>query len=87
MESLHMPIARSIAEFTNGSKAHQQDDNQLEKHILLCVAQRVMLFRNLWVQAGLVNGALGVVMQIGYALGHSPQNFLESTIKFLIFQN
>lgn len=30
IESLHMPIARSIVEFINGSESHQQDDDQLE---------------------------------------------------------
>lgn len=34
-----------------------------------------MLSCNLWVLAILVNGALGVVVQIVHAPGHSPPNF------------
>jgi ATP-dependent DNA helicase PIF1 len=75
LQSLNMPIARSVAELLGASEAHQQDDDQLEKHVLLCIGQRVMLSCNLWVQAGLVNGALGVVMQIVYTPGSSPPNF------------
>ena len=74
IETFHMKIALSIAKFTNGLEAHQQDDDQLEKQIFLYVGQRVMLSCNLWVQAELVNGGLGVVMQIVYAPGHNPPN-------------
>ena len=39
LKELAMPIARSIAYFTSGSNAWQDDDHQLEKEILLCVGQ------------------------------------------------
>ena len=67
-----MPIARSIADFTKHSEAEYEDDHQLDQEILLCVGQRVMLTCNLWVQSGLVNGALGEVIQIVYKLGTNP---------------
>jgi hypothetical protein len=72
LQSLNKPIARSAAELLGASNAHHHDDDQLEKHVLLCIGQRVMLSCNLWVQAGLVNGALGVVMQIVYAPRTNP---------------
>ena len=43
LQALAMPIARSIADLTDGSDAQQDDDHQLEKQILLCADKRVML--------------------------------------------
>ena len=36
LQSLVMPIARFIADFTTRADAEQYDDHQLEKEILLC---------------------------------------------------
>jgi hypothetical protein len=74
LQSLNMSIAQSVAKLLGASEEHQHDDDPLEKHVLLCIGQRVMLSCNLWVQAGLVNGALKVVMQIVYASGSNPPN-------------
>ena len=43
LQSLAMPIARSIADFTKCSEAEYEDDHQLDQEILLCVGQIVML--------------------------------------------
>jgi len=37
LQALAMPIARSVVDFTNCSDAQQDDDQQLEKQIFLCV--------------------------------------------------
>jgi ATP-dependent DNA helicase PIF1 len=39
LQSLNMPIARNFTELLGSSEAHQQDDDQLEKHVLLCICQ------------------------------------------------
>jgi ATP-dependent DNA helicase PIF1 len=39
LQSLNKPIARSAAELLGASNAHHHDDDQLEKHILLCIGQ------------------------------------------------
>ena len=51
--------------------------------MLLCLGQRVMLSCNLWVEAGLVNGALDYVEKVVYILGSKPPQLpLYTTIKF-----
>ena len=72
LQSLAMPIARSVVDFTTRADVEQNDDHLLEKEILQCVGQRVMLSCNLWVKARLVNGTLGVIIQIVYTPVFSP---------------
>ena len=38
-QAFNMPIARFVADFTNGLDAQQDDDHQLEKQISLCVGK------------------------------------------------
>jgi ATP-dependent exoDNAse (exonuclease V) alpha subunit len=72
VQSLNKPIARNITECLGSFVSKEDDDHQLEQKILLCIGQRVMLTCNLWIQAGLVNGALGLVTQISYTEGVNP---------------
>ena len=67
-----MPIAHCFVEQRN-QNAHQSiDDEQLSLKVLLVVGQQVMLTANLWVQAGLVNGSLGKVIDIAYNSSEQP---------------
>ena len=50
----------------------ERDEEDLELELLIAVGARVMLTSNLWTDAGLVNGALGVIQQIVYNPGSSP---------------
>ena len=67
-----MLVALSIAEQLRGSTISNEADEQLESKILLCVRQEVMLASNLWVEIGLVNGALAQVQKIIYATTEKP---------------
>ena len=39
LQSMNMPIARSATKLLSDSITHQQDDDQLEKNVLLCIGQ------------------------------------------------
>ena len=68
------PVATIKAVHTgaNASKASPDDAGGL--YPIICMAQgaRVMLTSNLWVDVGLVNGAMGTVTAICYQTGHAP---------------
>ncbi|XP_059064929.1 uncharacterized protein LOC131856976 [Cryptomeria japonica] len=70
--SMAKPIALSIAEQLRGFTCSNLDEEQLECKNLLCIGQEVMLSANLWVETGLVNGALGQVKEIVYNGGEIP---------------
>ena len=48
----------------------------------MAITARVMLIANLWVEAGLVNGALGTVVSICYESGVPPELPLAVMVKF-----
>lgn len=66
LKSLHTPIALSNVEHNNSHVPSAVEDDQLERTVLLCSGQRVMLTSNLWVSARLVNGSLGEIVTIFY---------------------
>ena len=68
------PIATIKAVHTgaNASKAPADDAGGLEAIICLANLARVMLTSNLWVDVGLVNGAMGTVQAICYQSGGPP---------------
>ncbi|XP_057837395.2 uncharacterized protein LOC131047633 [Cryptomeria japonica] len=81
--SLAKPVALSTAEQMKGLACSNPDDEQLQSNILLCIGQEVMLSTNLWVETGLVNGALGQVREIVYNDGeHPPQLPLFVVVQF-----
>jgi len=57
-------------------------DEQLQAQLLLCIDQQVMLCSNLWVEIGLVNGALGQVNSIIY----KDSEKLPQLPLFVVFQ-
>ncbi|XP_059066140.1 uncharacterized protein LOC131857505 [Cryptomeria japonica] len=71
--TLKHPVARSLA--TKVGSVHQAKDfsnDELDLEILISNNSRVMLTSNIWIQARLVNGALGYVRKIIYKPGSSP---------------
>ena len=78
------PIAVLRAAHTGpgASKATSDDAGGLEPVICIAHGARVMLSANLWVEVGLVNGALGTVEAICYEGDQRPPNS-DSQIRFL----
>lgn len=59
------------------------DDDQLEHEVLLCHGQCVTLRCNLWVETGLMNGALGYVQNIFYMpITKPPLLLMYITVSF-----
>ena len=66
----------------NASKASADDAGGLEAIVCLAKSARVMLNSNLWVEVGLVNGAMGTVKDICYRSGGPPDLPLAVMVKF-----
>ena len=68
------PVAtiKAIHTGPNASKASPDDAAGLEPIIYIAQGARVMLTANLWVDVGLVNGAMGTVVAICYRSGGAP---------------
>ena len=68
------PIATIKAVHTgpNASKATPDDAGGLEPVVMLAKSSRVMLTSNLWIEVGLVNGAMGTVEAICYLRDTPP---------------
>ena len=78
------PIATIKAVHTgaNANKASSDDANGLEAVVCLARSARVMLTSNLWVEVGLVNGAMGTIEAICYRNGGPPNLPLDVMVKF-----
>ena len=79
------PIAtiKAVHSGPNAAKASSEDAGGLDPIICLACEARVMLTANLWVDKGLVNGAMGTVVAICYRSGQSPPNLpIAVTVRF-----
>ena len=71
--SLRYPVARSLATKTmNGNIVEDGSSDELELELLISKYSKVMLTKNIWIEAGLVNGALGYIWNIVYRPRISP---------------
>ncbi|KAE8739488.1 hypothetical protein FOCC_FOCC015019 [Frankliniella occidentalis] len=79
---LDQPVARIAARHNNAkAKAASADCAQgLEPVVYLAKGSRVMLRSNLWLAAGLVNGATGTVVDIIYSPDKSPPDDLPVAV-------
>ena len=58
-------------------KPEQMDDEEfrgIQREVLVCVGARVLLTQNLWVEAGLMNGAMGTVRGYCWPRGGDPRS-------------
>ena len=57
------------------------DFRGLENEIMVCQGARVLLTQNLWVEAGLMNGALGTVVGYMWPTGADPHHPTEKSLR------
>lgn len=76
-------IATIIAVHTgdNAAKALSDDASGLEAAVCLAKSARMMLTSNLWVEVGLVNGAMGTIEPICYQSGGPPDLLLAVMVR------
>jgi len=84
LHSINRPVAtiKAVHSGTNASKASSEDASGLDPTVHLAHGARVMLTTNLWVEVGLVNGALGSVVCICYKEGGPPALPIAVMVKF-----
>eukprot|EP01018_Ginkgo_biloba_P029278 Gb_13702 [translate_table: standard] len=85
LKCLNVPIVRSIAKKINQSSVLTVEDEQLDLQVLIGIGARVMLTSNLWIDVGLVNGALGHIRNIIYNPSVQPPS--PSTYVLVEFDN
>ena len=71
LKKLNQPTSTTDAKHNNktAAKLSTDDMGSLMPHLLLSQGVNVMLTRNLWTEAGLCNGAIGIVKDIVYKTG------------------
>ena len=81
LHSCGHPIATIKAVHTgpNALNASSDDAGGLQPAVCLAKGARIMLCANLWVEMGLVNGAMGTVQSVCYHEGGSPPNLPNCT--------
>ena len=74
VSKLHACVAtiKAVHSGSNASKGSADDAGDLQPVVCLAKSARVMLSSNLWVDMGLVNGAMGTIQAICYKTGQAP---------------
>ena len=76
-------VLRAVHTGPGASKASTDDAGGLEPVVFIAHGARVMLSANLWVEVGLVNGALGTVEAICYDDNQQPPDLpIAVMVKF-----
>ena len=84
LQASGQPIAtiKAVHTGTNAAKASSDDASGLEAVVCLAKSARVMLTNNLWIEVGLVNGAMGTIKAICYRSGGPPDLPLAVMVNF-----
>ena len=84
LQSTGEPIATIKAVHTGPNASRPSADDALGLEPVVCLARsaQVMLTSNLWVDAGLVNGAMGTVQSMWYQNGGPPSLPVAVMVKF-----
>ena len=82
LKEFRQPVAYipAIHNCSKAKSASAELSGGLEPFIILSIGSKVMLRSNLWVEKGLVNGALGYVEDIIYEENHGPPDQMPRVI-------
>ena len=76
-------VIKALHKGPGASKASPDEAGGLDPVVCIAEGARVMLCANLWVDVGLVNGAIGTVVSICFENGHSPPDLpVAVTVRF-----
>ncbi|KAF8425794.1 hypothetical protein BGX38DRAFT_1279112 [Terfezia claveryi] len=83
---MRLPVYRAIATYSAAApiisvvRILEADlAGDLQPYLLLSIAARVMITKNLWVQTGIVNGSMGTIR--GIVMGEQPQGLPAFEVK------
>ena len=85
LRNLNRPVAKIKAVHTGGREAKNANSDVamgLEAELLIAKDCHVMLIANLWTEAGLVNGSMGIVQDVLFEEQGSPALLKAVFIKF-----
>ncbi|XP_057861034.1 uncharacterized protein LOC131069551 [Cryptomeria japonica] len=72
LKELNLPVALSLAKVGKQTNTEYDNNEQLPLEVLLSINQQVMLIASLWIEVGLVNGAIGLIKKIVYENNTKP---------------
>ena len=77
-----MPVARmrAVCSGKGAERVSSSDAGNLDLDLCVCKGARVMVTSNLWLPAGLVNGAVGHVYDIIYGKGQGPPSLADAVL-------
>jgi ATP-dependent DNA helicase PIF1 len=82
LRDIGLPVKKIRADHTgvDAAKASSDVAERLHAEVDIAIGTRVLLTRNLWVEKGLVNGAMGTVRDISWKEGQDPSKDLPEAI-------
>ncbi|XP_059074747.1 uncharacterized protein LOC131874842 [Cryptomeria japonica] len=72
LKELNLLVALSLAKVGKQTNTEYDNNEQLPLEVLLSINQQMMLIANLWIEVGLVNGAIGLIKTIVYENNTKP---------------